>query len=141
MFLNPGDFYNRFLQHFTVLIFRICFDFLIFCKKLLSLLDHTRVGLADHPERQARRCCDACYGGKSDGRLRHIHREYVKCRTNADGEGVLKAKLNKKVVPYRIFTTSVFDKGQQSFVRNLFDFKQESVVPIITHWCPLENAI
>ena len=46
----------------------------------------------------------------------------------------------KKVVPYRTFTTSVFDKGQQSFVRNLFDFKQESVVPIISHYSFLDNA-
>ena len=47
----------------------------------------------------------------------------------------------KKVVPCRTFTTSVFDKGQQSFVRNLFDFKQESVVPIISHYHSLDDAI
>jgi hypothetical protein len=38
---------------------------------------------------------------------------------NAPGEGILKAKLNKNVVPYRTLTTSEFDEGQQSFVRKL----------------------
>ena len=31
------------------------------CKKLLSLLDHTRVGQPDNSRRQAHRCGDACY--------------------------------------------------------------------------------
>ena len=61
-------------------------------------------------------------------------------RANADGKGVLSAKLNKNVVPYRMFTTSVFDKGQQSFVRVLFDLNGNCVVPIITHYSPLDDA-
>ena len=31
------------------------------CKKLLSLLDHTRIGQPDNSRRQAHRCGDACY--------------------------------------------------------------------------------
>ena len=46
-------------------------------------------------------------------RLRHIHREHVKCGSNAHGEGILTAKLNKKVVPYVTPQRSALCKGQQ----------------------------
>ena len=50
------------------------------------------------------------------------------------------AELNKKVVPYRICITSEFDKGQQSFVRVLFDLNGNCVVPIITHYSSLDDT-
>ena len=36
-------------------------------------------------------------------------------RANAHGEGILKTKSNKNVVPYRTLTTSDFGEGQHTF--------------------------
>ena len=91
-------------------------------KKLLSLLEHTPERQPHHSKRQARRRGDTRAYQWSHHGIRHFHWEYAQHRANADGEGVLNAKLNKNVVPYRTFTTSVFDKGQQSFVQFLFSF-------------------
>ena len=60
---------------------------------------------------------------------------------DALGQGILKTKLNKNVVPYVTHQTSVFDKGQLSFVRKLLNFLCKCVLPIITHWYSLDDAI
>jgi hypothetical protein len=49
--------------------------------------------------------------------------------------------LNRNVVPYGTFTMSVFNKGQQSFVRFLCSFERKYVVPIITHDSSLDEAL
>ena len=65
---------------------------LIFCEKLLSLLDHTRERLSHHPKRQARRRGDPRAHQRSYHGVRDLHQEYVKRGANADGEGELNAK-------------------------------------------------
>jgi hypothetical protein len=50
----------------------------------------------------------------------------------AGAKGVITAKFNKNVVPYRTFTTSVFDKGQQSFARFYVHFI-ENVLSLLYH--------
>ena len=50
---------------------------------MLSLFDHTRVGKSHYTGRQACRRGNSCNGCRSDGRLRHIHRKHVKCRTKS----------------------------------------------------------
>ena len=49
-------------------------------------------------------------------------------------------RRRKNVVPYGTHHTSVFDKGQQSFVRLLLYFHWICVVPIITYWYSLDDA-
>ena len=68
---------------------------------MLSFIDHTRVGLAHHPERQARRRGYACSHQWSNDGIWHFHWEYAERGSNADGKCELKAKLNKKCCPYR----------------------------------------
>ena len=50
--------------------------------------------------------------------------------SNADGKGIVTQNSIKKVVPYGAFTTSVFNKGQQSFVLSDSFLR---VVPIISY--------
>ena len=89
----------------------------------MSLLDHTRVGQPDHPERQAPRSGYPCLSSKSDRGVWDFYKKHAVGGTKSvTAKGIVKAKLNKNVVPYRTLTTSEFDEGQQSFVRNLFDF-------------------
>ena len=59
---------------------------------MLSLLDHTRVRLADNSEREARRSGDARYDKRSHGGLRHFHRKYAERRKDADAKGGVTSK-------------------------------------------------
>ena len=84
---------------------------------MLSPIDNNGEWLAHHSKRQARRSCNPRAHKRSHCGIRHFHQKHVKRRANADGEGILSARLNKNVVPYGTFTMSVLGKGQQSFVR------------------------
>ena len=109
------------------------------CKKLLSFIDHTREWLADYPRRQARRSRHPRPRSESDRGVWHFHRKYAECGADAYSEGGVKKKSNKNVVPYRTFTTSVFDKGQQFFVRKILNFVCKCVIPIISLDISLDN--
>ena len=103
-------------------------------------MTHTPERLPHHSKRQACGSCDPRPHQRSHHGLRNIYREYARRRSNAHGEGILTAKLNKKVVPYVTHPTSVFDKGQQSFVRKILNFVCKCVVPIISHWYSLDDS-
>ena len=72
----------------------------IFLQKLLSLLEHTRVGLADYSKWQARRSGYARHDQRSDRGVRDIHRKYAECGTRSGtAKGGITRKLNKNC-PY-----------------------------------------
>ena len=72
---------------------------------MLSLLDHTRVGLPDHSERKACWSCHPRYDKRPDERLRHFYRKYARRLADAHSKGGVKTRQyrpNWMILPFVI---------------------------------------